>query len=105
MLQHFRTAIVEEQAEQQRDMESKLSGLQKELEILDSNIVRAQAEIDKKQHLIDRRLDDKTSLVEAGKAVSPLEAELQRLKDEIEAVTLFCNEAKQSWLKYQVPSS
>ena len=83
-------------------MESKLSGLQKELEILDSNIVRAQAEIDKKQHLIDRRLDEKTNLVEAGKAVSPLEAELQRLKDEIEAVTLFCNEAKQSWLKYQV---
>ncbi len=26
----------------------------------------------------------------------------QRLKDEIEAVTIFCNEAKQSWLKYQV---
>ena len=85
-------------------MESKLTGLQKELEILETGIIRAQAEIDKKQHLIDRRLDDKTALLEAGKSVSPLEAEVQRLKDEIEAVTLFCNEAKQMWLKYQVHS-
>jgi hypothetical protein len=93
---------VEEQKEQQRDMESKLSGLQKELELLEASIVRAQAEIDKKQHLIDRRLDEKTHLIESGKAVSPLEAELKRLQEEIEAVTMFCNEAKQSWLKYQV---
>ncbi len=83
-------------------MESKLSGLQKELELLEASIVRAQAEIDKKQHLIDRRLDEKTHLIESGKAVSPLEAELKRLQEEIEAVTMFCNEAKQSWLKYQV---
>ncbi len=67
--------MLEEQAEQERDMESKLSGLQKELELLDSSLVRAQAEIDKKQHLIDRRLDEKSSLVESGKSVSPLEAE------------------------------
>ncbi len=93
---------MEEQKEQQRDMESKLSGLQKELELLEASIVRAQAEIDKKQHLIDRRLDEKTHLIESGKAVSPLEAELKRLQEEIEAVTMFCNEAKQSWLKYQV---
>jgi hypothetical protein len=70
-----RSAVLEEQAEQERDMESKLSGLQKELELLDSSLVRAQAEIDKKQHLIDRRLDEKSSLVESGKSVSPLEAE------------------------------
>ncbi len=67
--------MLEEQAEQERDMESKLSGLQKELELLDSSLVRAQAEIDKKQHLIDRRLDEKSSLVESGNSVSPLEAE------------------------------
>ena len=71
----IRSAVLEEQAEQERDMESKLSGLQKELELLDSSLVRAQAEIDKKQHLIDRRLDEKSSLVESGKSVSPLEAE------------------------------
>jgi hypothetical protein len=53
------------------------------------------------QHLIDRRLEEKSNLIESGKSVSPLEAELQRLKEEIEAATLFCNEAKQSWLKYQ----
>jgi hypothetical protein len=70
-----RSAVLEEQAEQERDMESKLSGLQKELELLDSSLVRAQAEIDKKQHLIDRRLDEKSSLVESGNSVSPLEAE------------------------------
>ena len=72
-----RSAVLEEQAEQQREMEFKLTGLQKELEILDSSLVRAQAEIDKKQHLIDRRLDEKSGLVESGKSVSPLEAELQ----------------------------
>jgi len=82
-----------------------LTGLQKELEILEAGIVRAQAEVDKKQHVIDRRLEEKAALIESGKSVSPLEAELQRLKDEIEAVTLFCNEAKQMWLKYQVHES
>ena len=83
-------------------MESKLTGLQKELEVLDSAIVRAQAEVDKKQHVIDRRLEEKVTLIESGKSVSPLEAELQRLKEEIEAVTLFCNEDKHMCLIYQV---
>ena len=73
----IRSAVLEEQSEQQREMEFKLTGLQKELELLDSSLVRAQAEIDKKQHLIDRRLDEKSGLVESGKSISPLEAELQ----------------------------
>ncbi len=66
-------------------------------------LLRAQADVDKKQSQIDLKQKSLSALQKEDNAAasSPLEAELIRLKEERDALTKFCNEAKAAWLKHQ----
>ncbi len=75
----------------------------KMLKQLEDGLMKAQAVIDKKQNLIDLKTKERDALIAAkeGAALSPLEADIQRTQDEIEATEAFCSAAKKAWLKYQ----
>ena len=73
------------------------------MEQIESGLLKAQAIIDKKQSQIDLKTKEKDQLILAknGAALSPLEADIERTKTEIEATQNFCAAAKKTWLKYQ----
>ena len=73
------------------------------MEQIESGLLKAQAIIDKKQSQIDLKTKEKDQLILAknGAALSPLEADIERTKNEIEATQNFCAAAKKTWLKYQ----
>ena len=70
------------------------------LEQIESGLLKAQAIIDKKQSQIDLKTKEKDQLIVAknGAALSPLEADIERTKSEIEATQNFCAAAKKTWL-------
>ena len=70
------------------------------LEQIESGLLKAQAIIDKKQSQIDLKTKEKDHLILAknGAALSPLEADIERTKSEIEATQNFCAAAKKTWL-------
>ena len=83
--------------------EEDIEHLKRLLEQIESGLLKAQAIIDKKQSQIDLKTKEKDQLILAknGAALSPLEADIERTKTEIEATQNFCAAAKKTWLKYQ----
>ena len=55
------------------------------------------------QNLIDLKQKQKLAIEEGSdeSLLTPLEKDLKRVQNEIKATTVFCNEAKASWLKLQ----
>ena len=95
--------VIDQQDVQISDLDMNISNLNFQLDTVIKGINKAQATIDKKQNEIDMKTKEKEELVEAkeGGALSPLEAEIARTKEELSAVESHCQEAKQQWLKYQ----
>ena len=80
--------------------EEDIEHLKRLLEQIESGLLKAQAIIDKKQSQIDLKTKEKDQLIVAknGAALSPLEADIERTKSEIEATQNFCAAAKKTWL-------
>ena len=95
--------MVTHEKESQKQIENDLSMLHRELQAVEKALNQVQAAIDRKQNQIDMKTKEKIEAEEAikGAALSPLEAELERTRAEIEAVQEYCQEAKEEWLKYQ----
>lgn len=98
-----KSSLMQKHREQEKVLRTQTEGLHRDLDKMEQALVRTQALIDKKQNLIDLRQREKTEISAAGpnKSLTPLEAELIRVKEEIQEVTQFCNEAKGQWLKHQ----
>ena len=98
-----RSQMVNHGKENQKQIETELMMLHRELTAVEKALNQAQASIDRKQNQIDMKTKEKIETEEANKgaALSPLEAELERTRAEIEAVQEYCQEAKEQWLKYQ----
>ena len=98
-----RSQLVNHGKENQKQIEAELTILHRELTAVEKALNQAQAAIDRKQNQIDMKTKEKIETEEANKgaAMSPLEAELERTRAEIEAVQEYCQEAKEEWLKYQ----
>ena len=98
-----KSQMVQHGKESQKQIETELSILHRELTAVEKALNQAQASIDRKQNQIDMKTKEKIETEEANKgaSLSPLEAELERTKAEIEAVQEYLEEAKEEWLKYQ----
>lgn len=98
-----KAAYVDQQMEDIQKLESDINSLSKLLTQIESGLLRAQNIIDKKQSLIDVKTKERDELILAknGAALSPLEADIEKTKAEIEATQQFCNAGKKAWLKYQ----
>ena len=98
-----KSQMVNHGTETQKQIEVELTALHRELTAIEKALNQAQASIDRKQNQIDLKTKEKNDTEEANKgaAMSPLEAELERTRAEIEAVQDYCQAAKEEWLKYQ----
>ena len=98
-----KSQMVNHGTETQKQIEVELTALHRELTAIEKALNQAQASIDRKQNQIDMKTKEKNDTEEANKgaAMSPLEAELERTRAEIEAVQDYCQAAKEEWLKYQ----
>ena len=98
-----KVAVVDHQEEDIQRYDDDLDDSNRLLDQIETGLLKAQAIIDKKQAQIDLKVKEREELILAknGAALSPLEAEIERIKNEIEATQEFCMGAKKSWLKFQ----
>ena len=98
-----KTVVVDNQVEEIESIESEVDTLTKLLHQIETGLLKAQALIDKKQNLIDLKIKERDEMIAAkdGAALSPIEADIEKTKKEIEDTQAYCSLAKKAWLKYQ----
>ena len=86
---------IDDQDVQLSELEMTVANLTSQLEAVNRAVAKAQAAIDKRQNEIDARTREREELVEAKEkgALSPLEADIERVREELVAVEAHC----QAW--------